>query len=144
MPRDRFVNPANGQEYIWHQAHSEEEEFGKTRNIQARGTTGKGRVLHEGSDEPMRLRWSGTYQYRAQHTALWTWFRLCDTQTIHLYDYDGQGYEVTITDFKPKRRRKLSFTGKDAGVPHHFWEYTIEFLVVRFLNGDMLATGVQP
>jgi hypothetical protein len=143
MARDRFVNPANGAEYVWHTSHSDEAERPVSRNIAARLTTGHNRVLHESPGEPTRMRWQGKIFHRAQLQAFWSWYRLCDTQTIYLYDFDGQGYEVQIESFAPTRVRKLSYTGKDPSMPHHYYSYEITFLVYRFIAGDEAAMGVQ-
>lgn len=142
--RDRFVNPANGEEYIWQVSHETEEGTEMRLQVNAVGTTGGGKVYHQGPTEPFTLRWQGKYDFRAQHVAMLQWAQLAKGQTIYLYDYDGQGYEGQITSFAPKRNRKLSFTGRDAGVPHHFWSYELEFLVYSFIGGDMAAAGVTP
>lgn len=142
MARDYFLNPANGERYDWTVSHSDEDEAGKRRTINTVGTTGGGRVFHQGVEEPYTIRWSGKILHRAQFVQMWRWYAITRNQTIHLYDFDGQGYIVQITDFQPKRRRKLSFTGRDSSIPHHYWEYNIEFTVYGFLNGDMVAAGV--
>lgn len=145
MARARFVNPANGDEYVWHMGPESEEPTGKPRQIVTVPSTRGGKTYRQtAGTEPFTIAWAGKFEHRAQHVAMWQWYQLCENQTIHLYDFDGQGYEVQITDFKPVRRRKLSYTGKDSSVPHHYWEYTITFVVYDFIGGDMEAAGVTP
>lgn len=138
MARDRFVNPANGQAFDWPVNHESEDEQAKTRTLAARATTGLNRrVWTQGEDQPMTLRWMGKILSRNHLRTMWDWYNLSGSQTVYLYDFDGQGYEVFITAFRPKRERKLSYYGKDPTVPHHYWSYTIEFVVVSFIQGDL-------
>lgn len=143
MARNRFVNPANGAQYLWTVNHSEEEESGKARNITHTAPTGlTGLVRQQGDDGPMVLRLQGTILDRAQYREMWKWYALCREQTINFYDFDGQGYEVQITSFMPRRVRNLTRPGRDP--QQHRWVYRLEMEVYRFLAGDLATVGVTP
>lgn len=136
VPRNKFVDPRTGDEYEWHNNHDEEEESGRSRNISATANTGNvGLVRQAGDMDPFTLKWSGKILRRAQHDALWSWFKLCEHQTIYLGDFDGQEYEVQIVDLRTKRHRGEVVS--QSGLNHHYWTYTIEFHVFAFLDGDM-------
>lgn len=143
MPRDRFINPANGAAYDWQTNHSEEEESEKLRQIRATATTGgTTRVWTQGEESPYTIRWTGSILHRAQFVEMWRWFERSRTQTIFLRDFDGQEYECQITSFAPRRQRKLALTGRDASMPYHYWTYSITFQVYAFRAGDMKDAGV--
>lgn len=147
MVRNKFENPANGASYTWHQNHDPdgEEETGKTRAIdRVPNTSGNDVVLTQGDDGTYTLKFRGKILKRAQLRAFWEWYELSDSQTIYFTDFDGQKYEVQITAFTPKRRGKLSSVSQDPTTPNHFWEYSIEMAVVRFIAGDMADMGVTP
>lgn len=143
MARNKFTNPASGTVYTWDQNHQEEQETGKARNITRTANTGNvGAVKQQGDDGGVTLKLAGKILKRSQLQQFWAWYELCRTQTIYFEDYDGQKYEVQITSFQPKRVAKLSFTGRDPSMPHHYYEYTMEMEVYRFIAGDMFTTGV--
>lgn len=145
MARNRFTNPANGAFYDWPRNHSEEEEAGKTRNITRGPNTGNiGLIKTQGDDGPMLLRYRGFIVHRAQYIAMWSWYKLCRTQTIYFTDFDGQVYEVQITSFTPKRVRKHQAVSPDATMKGHYYEYGIEMEVYRFVTGDLATLGVTP
>jgi hypothetical protein len=144
MARDRFQNPVNGLVYNWPVNHSDEEAVGKTRPISATAPTGTGLLVRQqGEDAPMQIKWSGTIFHRSQFQQMWAWFNLSRLQSVYLYDYDNQGYEVLITEFQPVRKRTLR-NPRDPSVPYHYWTYTITFDVLTFIAGDMAAMGVAP
>lgn len=161
--RNRFTNPNNvrvatsplaaplrgwnagGTTYDWEQNHTAEEGMGQARNISRAANTGStGAVKQQGDDGPLIVSLSGTILKRSQLRAFWAWFELCRTQTIYFTDYDGQEYEVQITSFVPKRVRKLSYSGRDSTMAHHYYEYTMTMEVYVLKAGDMLAAGVTP
>lgn len=147
MARNRFQNPADGESYYWHQNHDPEgeEETGKTRAVErVPNTSGTGVVLTQGDDGSYTLKFRGKILKRAQLQAFWHWYKLSGTQSIYFTDFDAQQYEVQITSFTPKRRGKLSSTRQDATTPNHYWEYSIEMTVLRFIAGDMADAGVTP
>lgn len=143
--RNTFTNPADDSTYEWPVNHESEEATGKARNITRAANTGHtGAVKQQGDDGPATITLAGKIDLRSQLQAFWMWYELCNSQTIYFTDYDGQKYEVQITAFQPKRVRKLSFTGRDPGMPHHYYEYTMVMEIYRFIEGDMADTGVTP
>lgn len=141
--RDRFINPASGVSYSFQVNHDEEDEMGKARAITRLANTGLvGAVRQQGDDGPLLLRWSGKILHREQYRQMWAWFALSRNQTIHIEDFDGQKWEVQITSFQPKRVRKLSYSGKDPSMPHHYYTYRLEMEVYGFISGDMVTAGV--
>lgn len=140
---NRFTNPANNAIYDWPLNHSSEETSGKARNITTTAPTGGvGLVRQQGDDGPYQLKWVGRILRRSQLAAMWEWYQLCRTQTIHLTDFDGQKYEGQITDFQPRRIRAERPGSADPQT--HVWEYTFTFDVYRFIDGDMFDEGVTP
>src|SRR3954454_3299927 len=132
MARNRFTNPATMATYDWPVNHSEEEPTGKTRNISRAANTGNvGAVRQQGDDGATVLTYTGTINTRAQLQQFWAWYELSKAQTIYFTDYDGQEYEVQITAFTPKRVRKLTSISRDAGMPHHYYTYSISMEVLR-------------
>lgn len=141
MARNRFTNPANGAIYDWHTNHDEEGDSGKTRNISHTAPTGHGGLIHQqGDDGPFTLHLQGKIVRREQYQAFWAWYALCRTQTIYFTDFDGQGYEVQITSFTPKRVRNLTRAGHNPAT--HYWTYSLEMEVYAFRAGDMAGAGV--
>jgi hypothetical protein len=138
--RNRFINPANGQVYDWPINHSEEEEAGQEKNIEHGGTTNRvGLVRQQGDPAPYVLRYSGTILNTAQFQAMTWWTSLTNYQSIHFRDFDDNLYEVIITQFKPTRHRTLRNPRDQASAPLHFWRYTIEMEVLRFISGDLVG-----
>lgn len=146
MPRNRFTNPADSTYYDWTVNHTEEDESGsKQRAITRTSNTGNvGLVKQQGEDGPTILRYTGTILDRSQLAAFWAWFKLCKTQTIYFKDFDNQQYEVQITAFQPKRHRRMTSVRRDASMPQHYWTYTIELEVYRFISGVMATAGIAP
>jgi hypothetical protein len=143
MPRNKFINPANGHTYEWHRNHESEDAAGKTRAITGTANTGNvGRVRQQGMADPYERRLKGRIVHRAQFIEFWTWFQLCDTQTIVFEDHEGFQYEGQITAFTPRIVRKEYSPTPDPGMPRHFYEYDMSFQVYRFISGDMAAAGV--
>lgn len=143
MARNRFVNPATGASYEWHLNHDEEDPTTKTRAITRTANTGViGAVRQQGDDGPLIVKYHGTALQRAQIQQFWAWYNLSKLQTIYFYDFDGQGFEVQITELSVTRKRKLSYTGRDPSIPFHFYTYDITMEVYAVLAGDM--AGVAP
>lgn len=140
---NQFVNPRNGATYSWPINHDEEEEFGKSRNIEHTAPTAStGLVKQQGDESPLILRLNGKILEEAQLTAMKGWWSLCATQTIYFYDFAADHYEVIITAFRPKRKRTVRNPRGGTANPLHYWEYTIEMEVIRVLAGPW--TGVSP
>jgi hypothetical protein len=145
MPRTawRFTNPVNAALYDFPINPSEEEAFGKRRNVEHSSPTGlTGLVRQQGDDQPLVLKASGTILTRAQLVAMIGWFQLCRTQTIYLRDHAGDQYEGLLTAFEPTRKRTLRNPRDLAQAPEWYWTYTIEFEVVRIISGTW--AGVTP
>lgn len=138
---NRFLNPWTGAYYDWPINNSTEESFGKTRNIDHTApTSGLGLIRQQGDDSPMAIKLSGTIFHKAQHQAMIAYFNLSRTQTVYFRDFTGETYEVIITAYQPTRQRTIRNPRDFANAPYHYWKYTLEMDVVRFINGDWSAT----
>lgn len=141
---NRFEDPATGETYDWHVNHAEEEDSGRTRNIDLSGnTSGLGLVRQQGEKPPISLRWRGSILHNAQLVEMWRWFEKCEDRTIRLRDFAGDYYEGTITAFQPQRKRGENRNDR-ANAPLHYWSYTLEFQVLRVLDGALADAGVTP
>lgn len=141
MARNRFTDPLSAAVYDWPINHSEEESFGRARNIEHTApTSGNGLVRQQGDDPPMTIRLSGTIFHKAQHDAFIGWFALSRTQTIYFKDFTGDEFEVQITAFQPVRKRTLRNPRDFANAPLWYWTYSIEMEIVRFITSAWSAT----
>lgn len=142
MARNVFHNPATGETYPWPINHSEEQTFGKKRNLTSGAPTGHtGLTIQQGDDDPMVLELSGTILTVAQYEQMIHWWALSAGSTIYFTDFAGDAYEVIITDFDALRQRTLR-NPRDRSIPYHYWTYTIRMQVVTILAGTW--TGVTP
>lgn len=144
MARNVFVDPAgNRAAYNWSINHSEEQEVSKSRSVEhGANTANTGFVRQQSDEQPIVLRFSGVILTEAQVVEMIQWWKLCDTQTIHLHDFAGDQYEVIITKFSPTRHRTI-FNGRDpTNAPNWYWRYEIEMDVVRVIAG--VWAGVAP
>lgn len=140
--RNTFYNPRNGEVYDWHINHSEEAQFGKTRQINNGANTGyAGLIMQQGDDEPMVLELSGTILHLAQHQAFVRWFAICRDQSIHFIDFAADRYVVIITAYNPVRQRTLS-NPRDDSMRLHYYTYTLRMQVLEFIAGPWV--GVSP
>jgi hypothetical protein len=140
--RDTFHNPATGETYAWPINHSDEQEFGKTRQVASGAPTGHtGLTFQQGADEPMELLLEGTILHRSQHQQMIRWWAICAGQSIYFTDFAGDAYEVIITDFNPVRKRTLH-NPRDPSIRLHYWTYTIRMQVIGILAGPWV--GVAP
>lgn len=143
VPRDQFVDPQTGETYNFHVNHSDEDDSGRTRDIQHSANTGlTGLVRQQGNQTPLLMRWRGSILHTAQHEALWRWFQKCEDRTIILNDFAGDSYEIIITSFQPLRKRGEN--NNDANAPLWYWSYTLEMEVVRVIDGALADAGVTP
>jgi len=142
--RNIFHDPAgNRPDYSWAINHSEEEEFGKSRNIEhGANTGGTGLVKQQSDDSPLVMQFTGTILTKAQVTEMIAWFQLCNSQTIHFTDYAGDKYEVIISIFKPTRHRTIRNPRDFANAPYWYWKYEISMEVIRVIDG--VWEGVTP
>jgi len=142
--RNIFHDPAgNKADYSWAINHSEEEEFGKERQIDhGANTGGTGLVKQQADASPLVMQFTGTILTKAQVTEMIEWFQLCEAQTIHFTDYAGDVYEIIITSFKPTRHRTIRNPRDFANAPYWYWKYTISLEVIRVIDG--VWEGVTP
>lgn len=141
--RDKFTNPANGESYEFDIGHAEEEPTSKTRQItNSANTANTGLIPQQGASQPLVLKYSGTILKASQHKEMWRWFELCETQTIFFTDYDGNEYEVMITDFAPKRQSTIRNPRDPQNAPLHYWTYSISMQVIQVRSGEL--SGVTP
>lgn len=131
--------------YVWAVNHDEESEQGKTRAVEHTGNTGTtGLVRQQGDDEPLVLRFSGTMLQETQVIATLRYFQACRTRSVRFTDFNGDGYEVLITSFKPLRQRVLRNDRDLSRAPLHIWKYQIEMEVLTILSGPYATAGVTP
>jgi hypothetical protein len=141
--RDKFTNPANGETYEFDIGHSSEEPSSKSRQItNSANTANTGLIAQQGDVQPMTLKYNGTILKASQHKEMWRWYQLCDTQTIFFTDYAGNEYEVTITDFAPKRQSTIRNPRDPVNAPLHYWNYTISMQIIRVIKGEL--EGLAP
>lgn len=134
--RNKFIDPAgNRTTYNWSINHSEEDEFGKVRNIEhAANTANTGLVKQQSDDSPMLIRVRGVVLHKAQIEEMIAWWDLSETQTIYFEDFTEDSYEVIITAFRPTRHRTIKNPRDYANAPYWFWRYEMEMEVVRFID----------
>lgn len=144
MARNIFTDPKGTRSpYSWPFNHSEESEFGKSRNIEHGGNTGDvGFVRQQSDDSPLVLRFSGTILVKAQLTEMLAWFEICKRRTIHFKDFAGDEYEVIITKFVPTRRPTVRNPRDPTNAPTWYWHYEIDMDVVTVISGTW--SGVTP
>jgi len=132
--RNRFVNPGTGETYHWPVNHSEEERMGQERAISyGAPTANTGLIRHQGDRQPMILTLNGVIFHRDHYSEMIRWFARCERQSIHFYDFTGEGYEVIILAFQPQRVRTLR-NPRDPAIPLHYWRYTMTMDVLTFLT----------
>lgn len=143
MARNRFTNPSNNDTYDWQVNHSEEDEFGKRRNIEHGAlTNGTGLVRQQSNDSPMILHLKGVIFHQAQYEEMIAWWKLCETQTIYFLDFAGDEYEVIISEFLPVRERTIKNPRDFANAPYWFWRYDLTMEVITIRKGAW--EGVSP
>lgn len=131
-----FVDPVSKEEYPWPVNHSEEAEAGVQRTVtRGANTASTGLVRQQADDQPLVFQLAGTIFSVAQLEAMKEWYILCKTQTIYFYKYDGDKYEVLITDFKPTQKKTVHNPKDFANAPLWYWTYTMTMEVVRVIDG---------
>lgn len=139
---NKFVNPSNAAEYAWPVNHSEEAEAGAARSVtKGANTASTGLVRQQADDQPLVFQLSGTIFETEQLEEMLEWYALCRTQTIYFYKYNGEKFEVVITEFKPTERRTIK-NPKDKDAPLWYWKYTMTMEVIRAIEG--VWEGVVP
>lgn len=140
--RVKFIDPAPGGlgVYSWPVNYTEEEEFGRARNIERTATTNlMGGVKQQGDEGPMVHRVTGTILHAGQHQAFINFYNVCHHHTVVYEDFEGHQYEVLITAYKPTRQRTLR-NPRDPSIDKHFYRYTVEMEVVRVISGPWIGT----
>jgi hypothetical protein len=133
--RNRFYDPLTGETYLWQVNHSDEDRFGRDRNITYGAPTGNtGPVRFQGDKTPIVLQLSGVIFHQAQYEAMVSWFERCERQSILFTDFTGAGAEVIITSFQPTRVWTAR-NPRDASIPLHFWRYQMTMEVIRGFEG---------
>lgn len=139
--RVKFIDPAPGGlgTYSWTINYSEEEGFGKRRNIERTATTsGIGVVRQQGSDEPLSIRVTGVILHHAQHQAMIQFYTVGRSRTIIFEDFEGSRFEVLPVEFQPRRVR-AAHNPRDPDARLHYWTYTLELDVFRVLSGPWVG-----
>lgn len=132
-----YVDDDGAVVYDWPINHSDEDDFGRQRNVEMTASTGGQRlVMQQGDPEPLILRLRGTILTFAQHEMMWAWWVWSTYRTVEFHDFDGNQYEVQILAYKPTRVRVADNPRDRENAPHHIWRYSIEMLVVNVLSGD--------
>lgn len=132
----KFVNPANGDEYTWPVNHSDENEAGVARQVTTSANTGNNAlVMQQGDEQPLVFQIAGTIFAKSQLEAFKNWYLLCRTQTIDWHKYTGDVYAVQITSFKPKEQRVVRNPKDSANAALWIWKYTMELTVVSVKSG---------
>lgn len=131
LGRDSFVDPATGQEYLWHLNHSSEEAGQRTRRISVLKPTAIGwqqaaAIKQQGVSAPQLMRLAGAIFEPAQHEQFLRFWRLSEAQTVHFVHCSGERYEVLVRTYEPQRKGVV----RSAGGLDHMWRYTIEMEVV--------------
>jgi hypothetical protein len=142
---NRFTDPRTAASYDWPLNYSEEEGFGKRRNITHGANTGQtGLVKQQGDDEPLIWKVRGSILTEAMLIEIWRWWQLSKSQTIYFRDFAGDEYEVIFTSFEPTRKRVLRNPKDPTNAPNHYWTYEIEMEVIRIISGPLATSGVSP
>lgn len=132
---NQFIDPAGVKPtYAWTINHSEEEEVQNSRQV-AHGapTSDIGLIPQQGVEYPLVFQWKGTLFTQADKDEMDSWYALCQNQSIYLTDFDGNQYEILISDWNVQRVGVAA--NKRGGVPW-LWKYTITIQVLTVLSGD--------
>lgn len=132
----KFVNPANADEYTWPVNHSDEGEAGVARQLTTGASTGNNSLVQQqGDNQPLVIPLQGTIFAKAQLTAFIEWYELCEHQTIDFHKYDGSIFSVLITSFKAQQKRVIHNPKDSANAPLWIWTYQMEMTVVAVKAG---------
>lgn len=145
MPRspNYFINPSDGQTYAWLINHDEEDPSDKKRGISHSAPTNKvGLNKQQGDASPLILRYKGKILKQSQVVTMICWYATCDYQTIYFQDFEGNKYEVIITDLQMSRQRVAKNPQDLVHMRTHIYLYTIEMEVLQIISGVWLGTAV--
>lgn len=133
-----FTNPRTSASYVWEVNPTTEQPTIKARAIERTSNTANVRsVKQQGDDGPLILDWQVTVQTAAMETALWTWYVLCELQTIYLTDWDGEQCEGQIIYLSRART-------PSGGVRSELVVYQMQFEIYRLISGIMATAGLDP
>lgn len=137
MP-NRFIDPAGVRpDYVWQIGHKEEDDAGRGRGVTAtQVVAGTRTIQQQGNLDALRFVYSGSILEKPQLVAMLDWLALCETQTIHFEDFEGDHYEVVITDFRP-RRVWTARNPRDGST--RYWTYKLELTVIRVISGTYVG-----
>lgn len=137
---NQFIDPLGFQPlYNWPINHLTESPRGHTRTTTAVAPTGGiGLVRQQGSETPLSLVLQGTILTEAQRLAMIFWWVLCRTQTILFNEFDGETYEVLITDYK-EQKIATTYNRTDPTIPYHYYTYTMTMDVIKTVSGSFLS-----
>ncbi len=135
MARNRFVDPATGESYIWEINDSEVEAHARSRTVTVLQPTAAGwqsvaPIRQQGGDGHELRRFKGMVATATQHDVFLRFWQFCASRTIHFYVYTGEHLEVIIRSYQPGRRRVIS---GPRGARVYVWNYTMEIEVVARL-----------
>lgn len=142
--RNVLIDPATNTGYAWDINHEAELAFGKERKVERTARTGfVGLVRQQGDDGPLLMQLTGKIFKKDQYNSMWHFYKLCESQTVHFRDFNGQLYEVLFDHFTPIRVRVGKNHRDFANAPYWRWDYTLEFDVVTIISGDLLSAGLS-
>lgn len=142
--RNAFINPATLEVYEWVINHSPEGDKGneKKRAITTTANTGQvGLVRQQSADEPLILKREGEILDTSQEEQMWRWWNICKSQTIYFVEFNGDAYEVQITNYNPQR---YGTGGPTRSGQRYYVKYSIEMEVYSILAGIAFSAGVTP
>jgi hypothetical protein len=142
--RNYFINPATAETYKWTTNHSPTGDSGteKKRTIQTTANTGNvGLVRQQSADDPLILKREGSILDPTQEKEMWRWFQLCKAQTIFFVEFNGDAYEVQVTEYNPKR---IGTASKGRMGKLYYVKYTMEMEVYGVLHGVLAEAGITP
>lgn len=121
---------------------SEEDDFGKRRNVDHGGLTGDtGFVRQQSDDSPLILRCTGVIFHESMHAALVQWFAKSKNQTLDLIDHVGDRYEVIMTEYIPARKRTVRNPRDPQNATYHYWRYSMTFEIITVKSGPWVGVG---
>lgn len=129
--KNRFLDPANGNEYTWHINHGwdGDENSGLQLPVSWATSTGGAPVPQYGEIQPSTMTLRGTILHRAQHEAMQIWTALSANQTIYFRDFDNIEYEVVIQKFSWSRQGCMR-NPSDPTMPFHTIKYELEMSIL--------------
>lgn len=143
MPRtpNHWINPKTNASYAWPVNHREEDPVGKSRQMgDGAPTSNIGMIPQQGAATPLIKTLKGRFFDDAQNAANLIYWELCEDHSIYFQDFNGDLYEVIITDYAPTRVA----VARNPKFPEltYVWDYTITMRVLTAFSGPW--AGVSP